>query len=85
MRNILEGRRAPVRQHVTKQRPSAQRGVEPVKRDGRKNRKYEVGGLRTPVRRTRRERRGIHHEIYLGDPRRSKPENLRTIVRQPMG
>lgn len=31
------------------------------------------------------ERRGIHHEIYLGDPRRAKPENLRTIIRQPIG
>lgn len=27
---------------------------------------------------------GKHHEIYLGDPRRAKPENLRTIVRQPV-
>lgn len=26
---------------------------------------------------------GRHHEIYLGDPRRSAPERLRTIVRQP--
>ena len=25
-----------------------------------------------------------HHEIYLGDPRRSAPEKLRTIIRQPM-
>ena len=25
-----------------------------------------------------------HHEIYLGDPRRSKPENLRTIIRHPV-
>jgi len=24
-----------------------------------------------------------HHEIYLGDPRRSKPEKLRTVIRQP--
>jgi hypothetical protein len=24
-----------------------------------------------------------HHEIYLGDPRRSAPEKLRTIIRQP--
>jgi hypothetical protein len=24
-----------------------------------------------------------HHEIYLGDPRRTKPEKLRTIIRQP--
>ena len=28
--------------------------------------------------------RGKHHEIYLGDPRRSAPERLRTIVRQPV-
>jgi hypothetical protein len=28
--------------------------------------------------------RGLHHEIYLGDPRRCKPENLRTILRQPI-
>ena len=29
-------------------------------------------------------RTGKHHEIYLGDPRRSAPEKLRTIVRQPV-
>jgi hypothetical protein len=28
--------------------------------------------------------RGRHHEIYLGDPRRSAPDKLRTIVRQPV-
>jgi hypothetical protein len=27
---------------------------------------------------------GKHHEIYLSDPRRSAPEKLRTIIRQPM-
>jgi hypothetical protein len=27
---------------------------------------------------------GHHHEIYLGDPRRSAPQNLRTILRQPV-
>jgi hypothetical protein len=26
--------------------------------------------------------RGYHHEIYLGDPRRAKPQRLRTILRQ---
>jgi hypothetical protein len=26
--------------------------------------------------------RGKHHEIYLGDPRRSKPDKLKTILRQ---
>ena len=28
--------------------------------------------------------RGLHHEIYLSDPRRSKPENLKTIIRHPL-
>jgi hypothetical protein len=27
---------------------------------------------------------GKHHEIYLGDPNRTAPEKLRTIIRQPM-
>ena len=27
---------------------------------------------------------GKHHEIYLGDPRRSAPEKLRTILRHPI-
>ncbi len=26
---------------------------------------------------------GLHHEIYLNDPRRCQPQNLRTIIRQP--
>ena len=25
-----------------------------------------------------------HHEIYLGDPRRGKPENLKTVIRHPV-
>jgi hypothetical protein len=28
--------------------------------------------------------RGKHHEIYLGDPTKSAPEKLRTILRQPI-
>jgi hypothetical protein len=28
--------------------------------------------------------RGRHHEIYLGDPRRSAPEKLRTLLRHPV-
>jgi len=28
--------------------------------------------------------RGHHHEIYLSDPRRSKPENMKTIIRHPL-
>jgi hypothetical protein len=27
---------------------------------------------------------GSHHEIYLGDPRRTAPERLRTVLRQPL-
>lgn len=27
---------------------------------------------------------GRHHEIYVGDPRRAKPENLKTILRHPI-
>jgi len=27
---------------------------------------------------------GKHHEIYLGDPRRSAPEKLKTVIRQPV-
>ena len=26
----------------------------------------------------------LHHEIYLGDPRRMKPENLKTVIRHPI-
>jgi hypothetical protein len=28
--------------------------------------------------------RGKHHEIYMGDPRRSAPAKLKTIIRQPI-
>jgi hypothetical protein len=27
---------------------------------------------------------GRHHEIYVGDPRRSAPSRLRTVIRQPI-
>jgi hypothetical protein len=28
--------------------------------------------------------RGKHHEVYLGDPRRTAPEKLKTVIRQPI-
>jgi len=28
--------------------------------------------------------KGHHHELYFGDPRRTKPERLRTVLRQPV-
>jgi hypothetical protein len=28
--------------------------------------------------------RGKHHEIYVGDPRKTAPEKLRTVIRQPV-
>ncbi|RSD11488.1 GyrI-like domain-containing protein [Amycolatopsis eburnea] len=27
---------------------------------------------------------GLHHEVYLGDPRRVAPEKLKTVLRQPV-
>jgi hypothetical protein len=27
---------------------------------------------------------GRHHEVYLGDPRRTAPERLKTVIRQPV-
>jgi hypothetical protein len=27
---------------------------------------------------------GKHHEIYMGDPRRTAPEKLKTVIRQPV-
>jgi hypothetical protein len=29
--------------------------------------------------------KGKHHEIYLSDPRKSAPEKMKTIIRQPFG
>jgi hypothetical protein len=29
--------------------------------------------------------RGRHHEIYLSDPRRTPPDRLKTVIRQPVG
>jgi hypothetical protein len=31
-----------------------------------------------------RQFKGLHHEIYLSDPRRVAPEKLRTILRIPV-
>ncbi|MEV4055330.1 GyrI-like domain-containing protein [Amycolatopsis sp. NPDC049688] len=28
---------------------------------------------------------GLHHEVYLGDPRRVEPAKLKTVIRQPVG
>ncbi|MBD3205625.1 hypothetical protein GF319_04665 [Candidatus Bathyarchaeota archaeon] len=28
--------------------------------------------------------RGDHHEIYMSNPRRTKPENLKTMIRHPI-
>lgn len=42
-----------------------------------------IAGLHEFIRERGLTLRGKHHEIYLGDPRRSAPERLRTIVRQP--
>jgi hypothetical protein len=44
-----------------------------------------IMGLHAYIAETGKEPRGKHHEIYLSDPRRTAPEKLRTILRQPMG
>jgi hypothetical protein len=41
--------------------------------------------LREFIRSQQLQPRGRHHEIYLGDPRRARPETLKTILRQPVG
>ena len=28
--------------------------------------------------------RGCHHEIYISDPNRTRPENIKTVIRQPV-
>ena len=40
--------------------------------------------LHSFIREQSRAPRGRHHEIYLGDPRRTKPERLKTLLRQPV-
>jgi hypothetical protein len=35
------------------------------------------------IRENKCELSGKHHEIYLGDPRRTLPEKLKTVIRQP--
>jgi hypothetical protein len=27
---------------------------------------------------------GLHHEIYLGDPRKADPSKLKTVLRHPL-
>lgn len=44
-----------------------------------------IAGLHAFIRETGLRLHGRHHEIYLGDPRRTAPERLRTIIRQPVG
>jgi len=36
------------------------------------------------IKETGHELREKHHEIYLSDPRRSAPEKMKTVIRQPM-
>lgn len=44
-----------------------------------------IAGLHQFIHEQGYERRGKHHEIYLGDPNKTKPENLKTVIRQPVG
>jgi len=44
-----------------------------------------IQGVHEFIRAAGNELRGKHHEIYLSDMRRTAPEKLKTIIRQPMG
>jgi hypothetical protein len=46
--------------------------------------KESIGKMREFAGRVGRKFRGWHHEIYLSDPRRVKPEKLKTILRNPV-
>jgi hypothetical protein len=43
-----------------------------------------VGALHKAIAEYGSQPRGRHHEFYLGDPRTSAPDRLRTILRQPI-
>lgn len=43
-----------------------------------------IAALHQFIRQNGGELRGEHHEIYLGDPRRTAPEKLKTVIRQPV-
>ena len=43
-----------------------------------------IAGLHEFIRESGHTLRGKHHEIYMGDPRRTAPERMRTILRQPV-
>ena len=42
-----------------------------------------IAGLHDFIEEQGYERSGKHHEIYLSDPRRTAPEKLKTVIRQP--
>jgi hypothetical protein len=42
-----------------------------------------IAGLHAHIEGIGRQLHGQHHEIYLSDPRRTAPEKLKTIIRQP--
>jgi hypothetical protein len=43
-----------------------------------------IASLHSFIRENGYELSGKHHEIYLSDPRRTAPEKLRTVLRQPI-
>ncbi|MFQ5602645.1 MAG: GyrI-like domain-containing protein [bacterium] len=44
-----------------------------------------IGKIHNFIREQGGKLRGKHHEIYLGDPRRTAPEKLKTVIRQAFG
>ena len=43
-----------------------------------------IAGIHEYIEKSGRKLRGFHHEIYLSDTRRARPEKWKTVLRQPM-
>ncbi|MFC5403363.1 GyrI-like domain-containing protein [Cohnella soli] len=43
-----------------------------------------LGAMYAYMKREKLVHNGLHHEIYISDPRRSAPEKMKTILRQPV-
>ena len=84
MRAEVAGKKNPpalpkVRFEAYKEGPSAQiLYIGPYANEG-----PTIQGIHEHIQQSGRALRGKHHEIYLKDPRKSAPEKLQTIVRQP--
>lgn len=64
--------------------PFSQQDVKAMLGSLERSKPYTRPGKRECTHAARQMLRGKHHEIYLSDPRRTAPEKLKTVIRQPM-